>query len=64
MGPLEVILFAGIAIPQGWADGFTHSPASKTKCESLILELPSYARTSTKCIVKIDPKAKTPTARH
>jgi hypothetical protein len=63
MRSLGVILFTGIAIPHGWADGFTHSPASKTKCESLILELPSYARTSTS-IVKIDPNAKTPTARH
>ncbi len=64
MGPLEVMLFAGLVIPQGWANGFTHSPASKVKCESLIRELPVYARASTKCIVKIDPNAKTPETRH
>src|SRR5258708_4611045 len=30
MGPLEVMLFAGLAIPPGWADGFTL--ASKFEC--------------------------------
>jgi hypothetical protein len=36
MGPLEVMLFAGLAIPPGWADGFTHSRASKFECAKLI----------------------------
>ena len=58
MGPLEVMLFAGLAIPPGWADGFTHSRASKFECAKLIETLPAYARGATKCIVKIDPNAK------
>ena len=62
MGPLEVMLFAGLAIPPGWADGFTHSRASKFECAKLIEKLPAYARGATKCIVKIDPNAKKPGA--
>jgi hypothetical protein len=54
------MLFAGIAIPAGWADGLTHSQASKVECAKLINALPSYARAATKCIVKIDPNAKKP----
>jgi hypothetical protein len=46
MGPLEVMLFAGLAIPPG--------------CAKLIEKLPAYARGATKCIVKIDPNAKKP----
>ena len=60
MGPLEVMLFAGLAIPPGWADGFTHSRASKFECAKLIEKLPAYARGATKCIVKINPNAKKP----
>ena len=60
MGPLELMLFAGLAIPPGWADGFTHSRASKFECAKLIEKLPAYARGATKCIVKIDPNAKKP----
>jgi hypothetical protein len=57
MGPL---LFAGLTLPAGWADGLTHSPASKVECAKLIEKLPTYARASAKCIVKIDPNAKKP----
>jgi hypothetical protein len=61
MGPLEVMLFAGLAIPPGWADGFAHSRASsKFEGAKLIEKLPAYARGATKCIVKIDPNAKKP----
>jgi hypothetical protein len=60
MGPLEVMLFAGLTIPQGWADGFKHSAESKAKCESLMAALPAYARGQSKCIVKVDPNASTP----
>jgi len=62
MGPLEVMLFAGLAFPPGWADGFTHSRATKFECAKLIEKLPAYARGATKCIVKIDPNAKKPGA--
>jgi len=62
MGPLEVMLFAGLAMPAGWADGLTHSPASKIECAKLIEKLPAYARGAAKCIVKIDPNAKKPGA--
>ena len=62
VGPLEVMLFAGLAIPPGWADGFTHSRVSKFECAKLIEKLPAYARGATKCIVKIDPNAKKPGA--
>ena len=62
MGPLEVMLFAGLAIPPGLADGFTHSRVSKFECAKLIEKLPAYARGATKCIVKIDPNAKKPGA--
>ncbi len=48
--------------PPGWADGFTHSRASKFECAKLIEKLPAYARGATKCIVKIDPNAKKPEA--
>jgi hypothetical protein len=58
MGPLEVMLFAGLTLPAGWADGLTHSPASKVECAKLIEKLPAYARASAKCIVKIDSNAK------
>ena len=64
MGAIEVILFAGLAIPAGWADGLTHSPASRIECAKLITTLPAYARGTAKCIVKIDPNAKAPTPRH
>jgi hypothetical protein len=64
MGPLEVMLFAGLAIPAGWADGLTHSPASKLECVKLIQKLPVYARGAAKCIVRIDPNSPTPPKRH
>lgn len=64
MGPLEVMLFAGLAIPAGWADGLTHSPASKLECAKLIEKLPDYARRTAKCIVRIDPNSATPPKRH
>jgi hypothetical protein len=35
------MLFAGLAIPPGWADGFTHSRASKFECAKLIEKLPA-----------------------
>ena len=56
------MLFAGLAIPPGWANGFTHSRASKFECAKLIEKLPAYARGATKCIVKIDPNGKKPGA--
>jgi hypothetical protein len=64
MSPVEVMLFAGLAIPPGWADGVAHSPASKLECTKLIDALPAYARGTAKCIVKIDPNAKYPALRH
>jgi hypothetical protein len=60
MGPIEVMLFAGLAMPAGWADGLAHSPASKLECAKLVEKLPAYARGAAKCIVKIDPNAKKP----
>jgi hypothetical protein len=60
MGPLEVMLFAGLVIPPGWGDGLTHSRASKVECAKLIEKLPAYARGAAKCIFKIDPNAKQP----
>jgi hypothetical protein len=63
MGSLEVMLFAGLAIQAGWADGLTHSPASKIECAMLIEKLPAYARGPAKCIVKIDPNTKKPLTR-
>jgi hypothetical protein len=64
MGAVEVMLFAGLTMPAGWADGLAHSPASKVECAKLIENLPAYARGAAKCIVKIDPNAKNPTLRH
>jgi hypothetical protein len=64
LAAIEVILFAGLAIPTGWADGLTNSPASRIECAKLIETLPAYARGTAKCIVKIDPNAKAPTLRH
>jgi hypothetical protein len=42
------MLFAGLAIPPGWADGFTHSRATKFEYAKLIEKLPAYARGATK----------------
>ena len=60
MGPLEVMLYAGLAMPAGWANGLTPSTASKIECAKLIDKLPAYARGTAKCIVKIDLNAKKP----
>ena len=64
MGALEVMLFAGLAMPAGWADGFSYSPASKVECEKLVQDLPIYARRTARCIVKVDPNSATPAKRH
>jgi hypothetical protein len=57
--------FGGDAIFRAYASGrlgrrFDHSPASKVECAKLIEKLPTYARASAKCIVKIDPNAEKP----
>jgi hypothetical protein len=58
MGILEVFLYAGFLVPQGYADGFTYSIKSHLICQQKIAALPeSPAKAHVRCIVKVDPGA-------
>jgi hypothetical protein len=58
MGVLEIFLYAGILVPQGYADGFTYSIKSRQICQQKIAAMPeSPGKAFVKCIVKVDPGA-------
>ena len=58
MGLLQIFLYSGILIPQGYADGFTYSIKSRQICQQKIAAMPeSPGKPLIKCIVKIDPAA-------
>jgi hypothetical protein len=58
MGILEIFLYAGILIPQGYADGFIFSMKSRQICQQKIAAMPeSHGKAHVKCIVKVDPGA-------
>jgi hypothetical protein len=49
-----VLLYAGVAIPPGYADGLTYSVQSRAACVEMLADLPeSPAKKMMKCIIKI-----------
>jgi hypothetical protein len=58
----ESMLYSGVDIPKGWADGFTFSVRSRTDCQRLMAQIPNDAtdKRKLKCIARVDPNAAKP----
>jgi hypothetical protein len=55
---LVLMLFAGLIIPPGYADGLTYSMTTLARCQRMLAGLEVRNGPLPMCLLKVDPNAK------